>query len=319
METKFESINCPLCGSHRNQPKFKAPDRFNLDSGIDYHIVICLNCQFIYLNPRPMAEFISEFYTNGAYQPFLSTKASLNIWDIIYRWLRNYSVRWKRRKIEKLKTKGKILDIGCGTGEFLHEMKRHGWEVEGIEKDQRAAEFAQKEYGLKVSTDDLNELTILKKKFDIITMWHVLEHLFQPLDTLNIVKKILEDDGFLLIAAPNVVSFDANFYRDNWVALDAPRHLQHFVPKSLTVFSEAAELEIFNFQQMPLDAFYNCLMSELLILTKYAKLKILQPFFLLRAIGIALISIIKSSRYLNKKNRLGSSILYFIQKQRVEK
>jgi hypothetical protein len=116
---------------------------------------------------------------------------------------------------------------------------------------------------------------------------------------------------------PNVSSFDARFYRENWVALDAPRHLHHFVPTTLTDLGEKAGLEIINFQQMPLDAFYNSLLSELLISAKNPLWKALQPFLLVRAIGIALISIIKGSRFIKNKNGSGSSTLYFIRKSRV--
>lgn len=270
----------------------------------------------MYLNPRPKAQNAADFYPESDYQPFLSTKTASGWWDRMYLWVRRYTVRWKRHKIEHLKSSGRLLDIGCGTGEFLHEMKVHGWEVEGIEEDKSAVQYARNEYGLKVSTHDLFQTKIQENHYDIVTMWHVLEHLFQPLNTLKWVRHILKDDGWLLIAAPNVSSFDAQFYRDNWVALDAPRHLQHFVPRSLTALSEKAGLQIINLQQMPLDAFYNSLMSELLILAKNPGWKVLQPFFLLRALFIALISIIEGARFTNNRNRVGSSILYFVRKQR---
>lgn len=314
MQTKFETIDCPLCGSNKFQVKYKAPDRLNLKSKNSYQIVTCLKCSFVYLNPRPKVEFLFEFYPNRDYHPFLSLQSALRWWERIYRWVRIYTVRWKRAKIEKLKLPGRILDIGCGTGEFLYEMKKHGWEVEGLEKDKRAAQYAEKKFGLRVLTltNEIYELNILEKSFDVITMWHVLEHLYHPLNTLERVKNLLKDNGIVLIAVPNVASFDAHYYRNNWVALDAPRHLQHFVPETLTSLCESVGMEIFKLQQMPLDTFYNCLMSELLILNKEPMKKILLSLFLLRAFGIALISLIKGFDL--KIN--GSSMLYFVQKQR---
>ncbi|MFQ5864085.1 MAG: class I SAM-dependent methyltransferase [bacterium] len=317
MKTKFETIHCPLCGSDEFRLSIKAPDRFSIKEGEIYKIVSCATCNFIYLNPRPTAECISEFYSDRDYQPFVSTQSALSWWDRTYLWARKYAVRWKRHKIEHLKSTGRLLDIGCGTGEFLHEMKRHGWEVEGIEKDKAAAEYAKREYGLKVSTYNLDETKIKENYYDIITMWHVLEHLFQPLETLKLVQQVLKDEGWLLIAVPNISSFDARFYLNNWAPLDAPRHLQHFVPKSLKGLIETAELEVVDFQHMPLDACYNCLLSEFLILAQKPKWKVLQPFFLLRGVSIALISMIEGSRFINKTSGLGSSILYFVKKGRV--
>jgi len=143
-------------------------------------------------------------------------------------------------------------------------------------------------------------------------MWHVLEHLFKPLDYLVSIKNKLNKGGILVVAVPNVSSFDARFYRDKWIALDAPRHLQHFEPNSFTSLCEAAELEVFKCQQMPFDALYNCLMSELLIISLKPKQKILLPLFLFRAFVIALISLIKGSHFRNDKIIRGSSNLYFV-------
>ena len=312
METKFETIHCPICGSNEYDGWLKVPDRYNLKSGNKYQIVTCRSCKFVYLNPAPKVEFISEIYPNGAYQPFLSTQETLSWWDKIYRWVRAYSLHWKRGKIEKLISSGKLLDVGCGTGEFLHQMKKHGWEVEGIEIDTKASEFANKEYGVKVLSTNLNDLKLLENSFEIITMWHVLEHLYKPLDNLIYIKNKLNEDGILVVAVPNISSFDARFYRDKWIALDAPRHLQHFEPNSFISLCEAAQLEVFKCQQMPIDAFYNCLMSELLIISLKPKQKILLPLFLLRAFVIALISLIKGSHFRNDKISCGSSNLYFI-------
>lgn len=224
-------------------------------------------------------------------------------------------MRWKRNKIEKVILCGRVLDIGCGTGEFLLEMKQHGWEVKGLEIDKKASEFAEKEYGLEVLNRDLNDLRPLENPFEVITMWHVLEHLHQPLNALKNIKDMLKDDGILVIAAPNIASFDAKFYRNNWIALDAPRHLQHFEPESLTSLCQAAGLEIFKCQQMPFDAFYNCLMSELLIISTNAKLRNLLPVFLVRAVFMALISLVRGSRLINNKFSYGSSNVYFIHKK----
>jgi len=218
-------------------------------------------------------------------------------------------VRRKRRSIEQLKTSGRILDVGCGTGEFLNEMQKHGWQATGIEKDPRAAEFAEQRYGLTVSTADLIDTHFQEQSFDVITFWHVLEHLPEPLSTLQLAKKMLKADGLMLIAAPNISSFDARFYRSHWVALDAPRHLHHLVPATLARVCQAAGLEMFTARQMVLDAFYNCLMSERIIASRNLKKRALLPLLLLRGLLIAGISVSRS--WLRSG---GSSILYFVRK-----
>ncbi|MFQ5769977.1 MAG: class I SAM-dependent methyltransferase [bacterium] len=313
---QLETVNCLVCGSDKYQLKFNAPDRFHLNAGNKYRIVTCSHCGFVYLNPRPKLESVAEFYQSDNYQPFLSTQTTFNLWDKLYYWTRTYSVRHKRRKIEQLKSRGKILDIGCGTGEFLHEMQINGWQVVGIEKERQAAEFAQRAYGLKVFTKELSKINYLKKSFDVITLWHVLEHLHDPVNILKIVKELLKDDGMILIAVPNIASFDAWFYRNNWVALDAPRHLYHFMPATVKKISQAAGLEIFKSQQMTLDAFYNCLMSERLILAQKPHKKIILPVYLLRAVAMAFISLLKSSQLRTEHNKLGSAVLFYIHKKR---
>ncbi|MCH7756351.1 methyltransferase domain-containing protein, partial [candidate division KSB1 bacterium] len=142
MSLEFEKINCPLCGCEKNELFLKTQDRFNLNGELEFKIVACSECTFIFLNPRPKSESISAFYESENYQPFLSIQSGLNFWDRIYLTVRSFTLTNKRRKISKLKRGGRLLDIGCGTGEFLHEMQDHGWQVEGLEMDKKSAEFA---------------------------------------------------------------------------------------------------------------------------------------------------------------------------------
>lgn len=316
LNIELETINCPLCGSQKHEKFLTTFDRFNLNTELDFQIVACLTCDFKFLNPRPKPEVISRFYESEGYQPFLSTQSRLNLSDRIYRLVRKAAIIGKRSSIEKLKSRGKLLDVGCGTGEFLDEMQKHGWQVEGIEKDTEAAEFARRKYSLNIHTTSLGECNFPEKSFDVITMWHVLEHLYQPLESLKTVQMLSKDDGVILVATPNISSFDAGFYKTNWVALDAPRHLSHFNSESMTAFCQLAKLKVTKFGQMPLDAFYNCIMSELLIFKQNPSRKIMLPVYLWRSLIVAFFSFLISSRLRAQNNRLGSSILYFIQKQR---
>jgi len=315
LSLEFEKINCPLCGCEKNELFLKTQDRFNLNDGLKFKIVACSECKFTFLNPRPKPESISAFYESEDYQPFLSTQSGLNFWDRIYLAVRSFTLAGKRRKIFKLKRRGSLLDIGCGTGEFLYEMRGHGWQVEGLEMEKKAAEFARTEYNLSVQTQELQDCDFSDQSFDVITLWHVLEHLYEPKESLKKMRNLLKDNGFILIAVPNISSFDARFYKTNWVALDAPRHLFHFTPETMRAFCKTAGLVIQEFYQLPLDAFFNCLMSERIILKSSALGKLLFPLHFLRGFLMAKISIFESLRLSRPKNRLGSSILYFVKKQ----
>lgn len=314
-DTKFEAVSCLICGSKRSETIFKTSDRFDIEAGEIFTITRCSACDFIYLNPRPTVAAIGSFYRSAGYQPFLSSQQKTSLLDKGYRLLRKSTVVAKRRKIERLKTGGRLLDIGCGTGEFLHEMQSNSWEVSGIEKDPQAATFARETFDMQISTDDLAENKYLEKSYDVVTLWHVLEHLYEPTETLAIISGILKDDGLILVAVPNVASFDAEFYSENWVALDAPRHLYHFTPGSMEALTDKADLRILKARQMPLDAFYNCLMSELILRDKNISKRGLLPIYLVRAFFTALLTIVVAAGSGAAGRKQGSSVLYFIKKK----
>ena len=313
---EFERTNCPICDGNNHSLFLQAADRFNMAAGQSFQLVECQACGFKFLNPRPRAQFLAKFYHSAEYQPFLSAQTAQSFWDRVYAGVRRYTIASKRRKIERLKSKGRVLDIGCGTGEFLNEMQLHGWQVAGVERDQQSAEFAQRTFGLEISSKDLHQNKYLKKSLDVITFWHVLEHLYDPRETLDMTREWLKDDGIILVAVPNVVSFDARFYGSSWVALDAPRHLHHFTPQSISAMCQTVGLQVLRLAQMPLDAFYNCLMSERLIMTRSERIGWLLPLLLLKAFLVALVSTLKSTRLRAQDKRQGSSMLYFIQKGR---
>jgi 2-polyprenyl-3-methyl-5-hydroxy-6-metoxy-1,4-benzoquinol methylase len=305
---ELENIPCPLCGDRRCDPKLQAPDRFDTKGATVYQIVACANCHFIFVNPRPGKNWIGAAYQNANYQPFMSAQSQRSLWDRLYDFARSLNVRSKRRKIELLKPKGSILDVGCGTGEFLNQMQVKGWQASGIETDAPAAAFAKSEYGLAISNSDLASVGFDEKSFDVITFWHVLEHVFDPIPTLKMAARILKDDGIMLVACPNIESADAKFYGRDWVPLDAPRHLSHFVPASAARAAEESGLTVFKLQPMFLDAIYNCLMSEQLVAAgKHPIARLL----LLRALPIAGFSLAASIF----DNGRGSAIIYYLRKR----
>ncbi|MEJ2050194.1 MAG: class I SAM-dependent methyltransferase [Calditrichota bacterium] len=252
---RMEQPNCLICGSGRITPYLTVPDRFNPKE--KFQLVNCIGCGFVFLSPRPDEESIGAYYQSEAYQPHQEKASSFS--EKIYRWVRNRNVRYKRRIIERIVEKGNLLDYGCGTGEFLLEMQKSGWQTIGYEPAEKAAKIAR-EYGLQM----ILNLSEIKSKLNVITMWHVLEHVHQANALLDNFHQMLAPDGILIIAVPNRLSFEAQMYRSNWVAWDAPRHLYHFTPADMARLLDKHSFQIVNYKMLYLDPWYNALLSSAL-------------------------------------------------------
>jgi ubiquinone/menaquinone biosynthesis C-methylase UbiE len=169
----------------------------------------------------------------------------------------------KRRLVEKSSTlqKGKILDVGTGTGFFLNEMKEYGWQVTGTEKSSDARDFAKKEFNLdNLPSEKLFELK--DKSFNAITLWHVLEHIHQLNENMDTFFRLLQNDGVLIIAVPNHDSYDAKHYKEFWAAYDVPRHIWHFAPAQMKILGEKHGFKLKKLHTMPFDSFYVSLLSD---------------------------------------------------------
>lgn len=304
VRVEFENTLCPQCCNAESLPVYSFEDEFGV-----YAIVRCTRCQLSYLNPRPTSSTIGRYYEAAQYTPFLSSGNQPSLFNRIYSIVRNYSIGWKRKRIGYFKKRGSVLDIGCGTGEFLLEMKSHGWTAAGLEPSNEASQFARNTYLLDVQTGSINEenLKQLDGPFDVITMWHVLEHVHLPVNALTMLRQHLSEDGLLLIALPNISSFDARVYKRDWVALDVPRHLLHFTPESLEPLLAKSGMEIIKQHQMPLDTIFNSMMSEKKIIDRNSWFAI--PFLMTRMIVTTLVSWI-----IGVKRNKGSSILYYVRK-----
>jgi len=218
----------------------------------------------IYLDPRPSLKDLELAHREEGYDPFLSLEKPQRLFDRAYDLARRLTIAWKRRLIDKLIEPGSyILDGGCGTGEFLSALKDR-YKVEGFEPESNAARWAREKLGLSVNTGNLDSLTLPEESFNIVTLWHVLEHIPSPLNDLQHIYRILRPGGLLLIALPNIASFDAKVYRACWVAIDAPRHLWHFAKSQITKLTKKAGFELKRTGMLPLDPFYNILLSECL-------------------------------------------------------
>jgi 2-polyprenyl-3-methyl-5-hydroxy-6-metoxy-1,4-benzoquinol methylase len=205
----------------------------------------------------PVPENLPDYYQTQAYQPHQSNRKSF--FDKIYRWVRNRSFYYKYRLIKKQHPAFRsVLDFGTATGDFLTFLQTKNIDVCGIEPNDKALEIAQKSIPGKV----FKQLDACDKKFDVITLWHVLEHVDNPGKLLQQLTTKLHPEGLLFIAVPNFKSYDAEFYRQYWAAYDVPRHLWHFSPRSIHQLFEAYGLQLIDQKPLYLDSFYVSLLSE---------------------------------------------------------
>lgn len=248
---------CPVCGNTSLSPFLKAKDYFL--SGEDFSIDECQQCGFKFTNPRPGKEEISRYYESEDYISHDTHKKSLI--NIVYKIARNYSLKRKYRLVKKWSQGENLLDIGCGTGEFLKLCMEKGMKVTGIEPNEKAALFARTENKIEVFPEEHLE-KIQNPVFDIITMWHVLEHVHDLNERMEKIHQILKPSGTLIVAVPNSSAFDAEHYKNFWAAYDLPRHLYHFSPETISALSKKHHFSIRKILPMKMDAYYISLLSE---------------------------------------------------------
>ncbi|MEL6988403.1 MAG: class I SAM-dependent methyltransferase, partial [Bacteroidota bacterium] len=153
-----------------------------------------------------------------------------------------------------------LLDVGAGTGYFLNHMQSNGWRVKGIEVSEDARKIAKDKFNIDCFLP--SKIFEFKETFDVITLWHVLEHVHDLPSYLNQFNNLLNENGRLLIAVPNHTSFDAKHYKSYWAAYDLPRHLWHFEPSTINKLLSAHNFSLVGKKRMPYDAFYVSLLSE---------------------------------------------------------
>lgn len=221
------------------------------------------NFQLVYLEEldmlktHPVPSNIDKYYSH---QDYIShTDRNTTLIDKIYQFVKNYSLKKKIQLINRLKTENKsILDIGAGTGDFLNIAKKNEWNITGVEPNEQARKNAlTKDIQLKSNIEE-----IPNSKFDIITLWHVLEHLPDLDNKINQIITYLNKEGYLIIAVPNYKSFDAKYYKNFWAAFDTPRHLWHFSKYSIEYLFKNKGMHIIKTKPMLFDSFYVSLLSE---------------------------------------------------------
>ena len=250
---------CPLCGSVQLERAYTCTDFYATSELFD--IVRCNNCQFTFTQNAPIESEMGRYYDSPDYISHSDTQKGLM--NAVYHRVRRYMLGQKARIVEResgLAT-GRLLDIGTGTGYFSAMMQQLGWRVSAIEKNASARQFAKDRFNLQVMHE--SELPSLKKgSFDVITLWHVMEHLEHLHETWDLLSELLVDEGVLIVAVPNCESYDAKKYGSYWAAYDVPRHLWHFSPSSMKLLGEQHHFELCETYPMPFDAFYISMLSE---------------------------------------------------------
>jgi 2-polyprenyl-3-methyl-5-hydroxy-6-metoxy-1,4-benzoquinol methylase len=259
---------CPVCGSKNLAPYLKTKDYFL--TGEEFDLVQCNECSFVFTSPVPEPDHIFSYYDSPEYVSHEIKKSSF--FDRFYALARKRNIRFKYKVVTQFKTPGKLLDVGCGTGELLKYFKDNNWYSIGIEPVEKARSFAKDTYSLDVF--DEKQLHLFDTQyFDVITLWHVLEHVYDLNRRIEELKRILKPDGVLIIAVPNINSYDAAYYGQYWGALDVPRHLYHFSQKTMSLLLENHRFKVVKTYPMKMDAYYVSLLSERYKQTKFPYFK----------------------------------------------
>lgn len=262
----MEYVNCILCHSENNLVEQNVVDRFNQKNS--YSIVKC-ECEMRFLNPRVSIDEISKHYQHSSYQPHYKNNSLVNL---MYQIAQLFNNRFKLKVIKHFYNQGSILDYGAGDGQFANFMIKKKWNAKIYEP-----------LFENMSDLSLNEDEIDSHSFDVITMFHSLEHIHNIQETLESLYDLLNKDGVLIVSVPNHNAYERRFFKSKWIAYDAPRHLYHFNYETIKLFLNKNKFDVVMTRSMYLDTFYNTLMS------------LNQGMFLfLKFIGISLISIFKT-------------------------
>lgn len=256
---KFNVPVCPVCNGKEFSSFLNCTDYFV--SKEEFKIKQCNGCGFKITENIEDEDNIGPYYQSENYISHSNTSKGLV--NAVYHRVRNYMLGRKRRLVEKAAAiqKGHILDVGTGTGFFLNEMKDYGWLVTGIEKSGDARKFAKTEFNLdNLPTEELFKLK--GNSYDVISLWHVLEHIHQLNENMETFFKLLKKNGKLIIAVPNNDSYDAKHYKEFWAAFDVPRHIWHFTPTQMKQLGEKHGFQINSLHTMPFDSFYVSMLSE---------------------------------------------------------
>ena len=248
---------CPWCGSEKAQINLWLKDEFL--SKEDFHICECLNCGLSYTMPRPDKEKIGEYYKSEEYYSHQENKKGFI--PRLYESVKKVNLKHKYKLATQGMSVGKMLDIGCGVGDFLHTAEEQGWACTGVEPSEDAKSIAKTRIKADIINSEALE-NIPDESFDVITMWHVLEHVDDLKWQIEQLYRLTKTGGRIVIAVPNYKSYDGQYYKELWAAYDVPRHLNHFNRNTLTKMFKSQGLNLIRTDKLIWDAYYISYMSE---------------------------------------------------------
>lgn len=291
--------NCPICDGNEFEIKYSLND-YRITNE-PFKLALCKNCSLILTENAPSSKDIGRYYESEDYLEH--SNKSEGWFSRVYCVVRNIMLIYKFRIIRSLRRGETILDIGAGSGQFLHFMQRKGYVVDGIELSGKARKYAKENFGLDIKDSAKLYNTNDQNKYANITLWHVLEHLYDLQKVIPRLHQLLQPEGLLIVAVPNHKSFDANHYGKFWAGWDVPRHIWHFSPHVLISLMKRYNLQLVKTRMLPLDPFFNALLSENY---KHGY----SIFNIFRAVLIGTFSLIVGINNINK----ASSVIYIFTK-----
>jgi 2-polyprenyl-3-methyl-5-hydroxy-6-metoxy-1,4-benzoquinol methylase len=237
-----------------------------------FELLIDEELQLLKTHPQPSLDVLPKYYESEDYISHTDGKRSL--FEKLYQIIKSYSLNKKASLINSLHLqKGNLLDIGAGTGDFLATAKKAGWKTTGIEPNEKAKAIAISK-GVSFAE---NLESIQSHSFDVITMWHVLEHVPDLENQIKELKRLVKPNGTIIIAVPNYKSFDAKYYGEFWAAYDVPRHLWHFSKIAIEKLFAKENMKLIKILPMIFDSFYVSLLSEKY---KNGKMNFIKAFYI---------------------------------------
>lgn len=254
------NTTCPWCGSEKSHLHLQLKDYFLTQES--FEIVECDDCHLLYTTPRPAADEIGKYYQSENYYSHQENKKGFI--PRLYEAIKKVNIKHKFEVATndlKLENGGKMLEIGCGVGDFLHYAEQKGWECYGAEPSEDAVKILQTKTKIKVVKPEQIE-DFPDASFDLICMWHVLEHVADLKWQIAQLKRLLKPNGRIVIALPNYQSYDAQYYKDKWAAYDVPRHLNHFSEEFMRKELNNCGLAYIKSEKLVWDSFYISYLSE---------------------------------------------------------
>lgn len=256
---RLNITSCPICGSTHLEPTLTCVDHFATSEM--FRLYRCRECQFLFTQGAPVEAEIGRYYEAPEYISHTDTQKG--VVNHLYHKVRQLMLKRKHRLVEDKShsESGTLLDIGCGTGYFPAYMQSKGWVVTAVEKSPAARKFAEEHFSLNVHpAEELDGLPA--EKYDVITLWHVMEHLEHINEVWETLYRLLKPHGQLIVAVPNCSSYDAEKYGGCWAAYDVPRHLWHFTPATMQKLAAKHRFTMTDRLPMPFDAFYVSMLTE---------------------------------------------------------